>query len=936
MLATAAAVLKENASQLFKEAKFDEAAEKYRQAEEISPRDAIYPSNLSAALYELGDYCGSFEAICRAVQKLDCSSSLHQRLSPRMAKCLIYGSRSGTISYELISQNTFAIEILESTSQEWDNWRRIKRDKSGVSAATRLRLVELPKSKSGPYPRLEYFKIGHDVPMSLIDRWGTQQDENPLVLNQLSLSKISKLAFFFGGCGDARHVFGTLISLHKSFTQLGKNKKKHFRVHLTLLDIHPTTLARDLVLFVLMDDLIASRNSEEDEAEIKATLFYTYFGILMPSYCHHRFQSVVKRLINGFQATPLIVPAWIHVDAGAVPRIVRSLTFWRDGLSDKTVDGMLSCHVFGSNPNFPPEIMTKYGDRHLQELKHERVIYIRDVMTDEEVIQLVGKTFAQPCPRRSDPLSRDKWLGKARQCVYKAMCKDVESGTGWASLNAHREEKWYNKMFVFIPPTILLKRHDGLERVWKSIRENSSTDSGDGDLFKKVKTDISSSWKPNPSLFDRDIDEEGTDYPIMDGNPFGPIRHFERFGVNSKLLTTVDRNNPAFSVAMFFFDAVVNAIKDMRGRLILEFLLGDVSQQLAKVNFDTDSSRPMDFPKTFTRMWLSNVPDYTHGPLNMALYVVPNGEICQPQATVAANCLLNRGLWPDDDTYCHTYTLLTAEELPKYLGCHVISMSPYTRIVLAPHTLPMPLKELASRNELTTWLTRIFLYTIRPGYSLPTPYLVHYPNNLVVFVDLLLHLHRVGFPAHWLADFLGRVLSNDLVTDIAPYLGAFPIPLEERTRRVSMRRINLDPWCMELKTVLAEGYEALPFPVLLSSPCDIGVFEVSVPTEVYPRPSNLDVMALVFYNPKVSMVEDLLSSIDDILEGTRVAPLHILAAALAIDLRRNGVIKWRMSRESVRSMKREGWVFAVFSTDHYRPAAGPFAASRWMETASCQ
>ncbi len=94
----------------------------------------------------------------------------------------------------------------------------------------------------------------------------------------------------------------------------------------------------------------------------------------------------------------------------------------------------------------------------------------------------------------------------------------------------------------------------------------------------------------------------------MDGNPFGPIRHFEWFGVNSNLLTIVDRNNPAFSIAMFFFDAVVNAIKDMRGRLKLEFLLGDVSQQLAKINFDTDSSRPMDFPKTFTRMWLSNVP----------------------------------------------------------------------------------------------------------------------------------------------------------------------------------------------------------------------------------------------------------------------------------------------------------------------------------------
>ncbi|SJL16505.1 uncharacterized protein ARMOST_20031 [Armillaria ostoyae] len=83
------------------------------------------------------------------------------------------------------------------------------------------------------------------------------------------------------------------------------------------------------------------------------------------------------------------------------------------------------------------------------------------------------------------------------------------------------------------------------------------------------------------------------------------------------------------------------------------------------------------------------------------------------------------------------------------------------------------------------------------------------------------------------------------------------------------------------------------------------------------------------------MVEDLLSSID-ILGGARTAPLHILTAVLAIDLRRNGVIKWRMSRESVRSMKRERWVFMGFRTDNYCPAAGPFSASRWMEIAGCR
>ncbi len=66
---------------------------------------------------------------------------------------------------------------------------------------------------------------------------------------------------------------------------------------------------------------------------------------------------------------------------------------------------MLARHVFSlhtqkvePNPDLPPDVMAKYGDRDLRGLKHERAIHIGDVMTDDEVIQLVGRTFAQPCP----------------------------------------------------------------------------------------------------------------------------------------------------------------------------------------------------------------------------------------------------------------------------------------------------------------------------------------------------------------------------------------------------------------------------------------------------------------------------------------------------------------------------------------------------------
>ncbi len=51
--------------------------------------------------------------------------------------------------------------------------------------------------------------------------------------------------------------------------------------------------------------------------------------------------------------------------------------------------------------------------------------------------------------------------------------------------------------------------------------------------------------------------------------------------------------------------------------------------------------------------------------------------------------------------------------------------------------------------------------------TLPVPTLMD-PHNLVAFFALLLHLHRVGFPGHWLSEFLARVLGGSMVSDIEP------------------------------------------------------------------------------------------------------------------------------------------------------------------------
>lgn len=57
---------------------------------------------------------------------------------------------------------------------------------------------------------------------------------------------------------------------------------------MTMLDIHPHALARDLCILMLLDALMDSTRSENERTEIKATIFYTYVGVVHPEYCSIR------------------------------------------------------------------------------------------------------------------------------------------------------------------------------------------------------------------------------------------------------------------------------------------------------------------------------------------------------------------------------------------------------------------------------------------------------------------------------------------------------------------------------------------------------------------------------------------------------------------------------------------------------------------------
>ncbi|TCD63146.1 hypothetical protein EIP91_005905 [Steccherinum ochraceum] len=971
-MAAKAAALKEQGNVKFKGRLFREAAAFYAQAEKADPKEVVYPSNLSASFYELGDYAACFQAICRATSKTpttDDSTPLVQRLSTRLAKSLSYGVRSGAITSPDLRKQKVVVErlsrVAENTTSNaeltasWNEWNRVQSETDHVrehASDAKTRLSNLPKFKRAADPGLEYFSIGHDEPMSIAEDWGQDRSE-PLKIKSFSQQRLSNLSFLFGGVGDGRHAFGSIIGLHRLYKDLPPVKQKAFKTHLTLLDHNPGVLARDLCILVLLDSLIQKKHDPETQAEIQATLFYTYMGIIMPPYCYRRLQDTIDATITNLQKSPPKVPKWVHIVDEAIPGIINGLRYWQSCKTTKTTQGILQHHkmseISGLMNLLNPVKQLRVSPL---DLANEEAVRIRKEasaiavsnLPDEEVIrQMVPQVPLDPLPPVSQPAKRKDWIRAARELMLEIMNeandKEAEDARR-VNDEIEVEKKWYAQLRAFMPPSALRSRHEGFDELWQALSDPRSKQSKTNALISKVKSQILTTWQPNVTVCDK-IKDRNTGYPDLNRDMMSAVELVKR--VNERLVVwhCRDKGSPSFAIVNTFFDHVADGLKALEGRITLEILQGDLMHELAKMRMGTDHSRPSRFPRSYTRMWLSNVPDFTHGVLSMAMYCAPNLET-QPDSVTASNCLLNTGAWKDGQQICYNYAHLFPEDAPRLLGCEILEADPWKVVTVRRIQHPIPLHKLASQEELHTWLSRILFSILCPG-SMAQNFAgrIYYPNNLVTFIDLLIHLHGVGFPSHWLSGYLTSVLTDTLVSDVAPYVGSLPIPVSERGRRVARRKVNLKPWHADLENILAVSHEALPFPIALpgaTSAEDLVTLSVPAPKHLasFVTAANLliaffPVMTLVFYKPSEHTAESLAKNMHRVLEGKmgNDDSVQVLTMVDLFDMW-NGVIRWRMSKERVKKMKKEQWVMSPCRFDVQEAAISQFFASdSWKEEA---
>lgn len=934
MSAEKALKAKDKGNNCFKDGQLEESVKHYAEAEKLDLSNPLYPSNLSAALYELGDYRSTLDAILRSAA-LSLDPALSIKLSTRLAKTLSHGVRDGSISPSLareMQSNTNNLEEVSLTdsfppdnAQACQVWRSIRAtldDRDRLSHDAKLRLSRLPIYKGTPDPRVTYFVFGTDEVVSLADDWGPVK-RDPIKLRSMSTDQLSQLAFLIAGVGDGRHAFGSIIGLSKAHAKMDAVRKKEMRAHITLLDVHFATIARDLIFFMLIDSLVEGEMDQVTRLEIRATLMYVSIGWAMPDYCYTRYMDTVKDLKVRLLQTPPRLPSWMHVDISSISPILRALDHW--------------IFVKFTTTRFISDLKHETSSEKLQKVmpgmymeEHANAARALDKLGDRELRLLVGNI-----PGASAAKIREVVKTIKQALAAKMVSRKFDNNAEWG---LEEESSWFKTTKVYVPPTGLIDRHPGFEK----LNDEWATE----EQAREVAKIVNQSWKPNTTILDGTQDGN----MFMEIDAFLVVQQIARFNKDHGVVikdTASKKHCPAFAHISSFFDAVVDAIKLLKGSIQVEFIVGEINQELSKIRLGTDT-RPSHFTKQFTRIWLSNIPNYTHGTLNTAIYVLPALQQ-NMDAAATSNCLFNSPIWNDDDEFCYNYTLLLPKDLERYLGIRTINAKAVHDILtLSPATLPRPLSSLANRDSLHSWLSRILLSIISPGESRPRPKLIKLPNNLVAFVNLLVQLRNIGYPAHWLSDFVNSILNNTLNADIATYKGFLPRPISDIRAKVPLHRLRLDPWFAELEAILALSHQGLPFvvqipPNLASTPDAIGLYEAKVVPNVqlFHLPGNDAVTALLFYRSievlREHTPENFLRKLPSIIDGGAQGPLkgsfYVMTSQDHVDFTKQEV-RWLMSKAVMKTMRQERWFMIAWRMDGWLQTTDPCPVSVWKEVST--
>ncbi|KDQ18534.1 hypothetical protein BOTBODRAFT_28921 [Botryobasidium botryosum FD-172 SS1] len=934
-------VLKAKGNEKYKTLEYDEAIKLYKAAATLQPTEPVYLSNLSAAQLEAGKYADAFDSCNKGLSLISTADSsgatLRAKLLVRRAKlALLLHADDPTY----LDQAKIACEELENGELQKAALHRA-RIAHGTKDLANIRVSSLPRYRQPMRRLLEHFGVGHDEPNSI---FRVQRDDSekstkgrPHSYEKQFHMRIPRdgkpfdFSAIFVGVGDARHLYVSLADVGVDLKSLGnKSSAQKVKVHFCLIDIHPATLAKDLLVLTTLDELSkipsTARPKNSRAKDLLLMLHYVYWGTTMPPAAN----AILEEQLNAlYESVKQVVEKgealerdWLYVDAKTVESLIPKLKFWIEKGKTTTTFQKILPDKIDSDPGLPPMFMPAaegnplsaseiLARRHQHGL--DAIAHLRTSAYEDPEARAV---FTQQAKERGESL--DAYIDSISKVTPEQLAR-VENAP-----NSLVERQSFDILRVMVPPAHA-KEPKALETVFKTIRGGQSIPSHE--ILEATHQAISKRWIPNYTLLDEH-------WEIMTPMQFC---HCPFQGVRRMLPDYLGYECPAelqdciYHFSEVFFGLVADGMERLRARksggLKIEVRHADGYAALDGIRMRT-LSRNEAFPVLFDRIHASNVPDYVGGYLANFTSAIPLLK-AQPSAYFTSCSLLNANVWEGKfmeefakslDSALWTYAGVTLPEVPAAYGAQLSCTPSFPGSYHTFRRLEQPPTRL-SRSQLTALLYAVFIRTVLPArykrYGAAAA--VREVQNVQAFFRLLETLKRLGYQSHVLAEVVESILENRVTNGFAPH-DAAPIPLSARQNPPCV--VCTVPFMAEFE-VSAAVWEPRLFPICSATlPALDSIVRYSVKMEFGMDPINHKlppthfVLALAFGLPK-DLDEGVLDPRKRIV-GTRNCGTSLQIVSTFDFNPDKGVVTFLLAQSRAEGFIKAGYEVAMIHTAFWR------------------
>jgi hypothetical protein len=355
---------------------------------------------------------------------------------------------------------------------------------------------------------IPYVTVGHDdVEFLFADLFSKSSCHDDAILSA-----------FLGGCGDCRHIYRTLVDLAR-LEQNGDVASKLY--HFTANDVHYYTLARNLVVWALLQELSELKQGTDEATLVLTTLSFVWVSPMMPEKAHRKLHQAIRRVWMSVKSEKQPI-SWAYLHKKDFNPLSKALYYW-----DTKVDHM----VTGA------EVISR-------------------------VIRVMENYKSNPGIMNSIP----------------AQCK--------------KEFNMYCQSAGLRPPQRFMELHD--KGMLGLLRTPGS---------QSLEGYIKENWRVNVTMVAVD-DIETSDVDLsVDHNPFTEIGRFDAQG------NADPRPSSLLDYVSLLLSDTARSLKNIKDRLKIEIYQGDMVDLAEELQFGLlDDSRPMNFPVTYHKLALSNVP----------------------------------------------------------------------------------------------------------------------------------------------------------------------------------------------------------------------------------------------------------------------------------------------------------------------------------------